>query len=528
MKRLDFDLICRHFSSFDHTVFINRSDSPIDGVRILKNSQAAFDTNLIYICPTLTCAENIPDHQEVNLICFITDVIPESLNNPRGKNILFLSASLEPFFVLEEINELIIHQNQMFLAHSRLLEALISNNGLQHIIDIASELMENPLILSDISYKMIAHTQDACLDDRFWKNMVEQGYQPINEITYLKNRGIMESLFTRRTPVFLTKEAAESKYAVLVTLIFINHKPVGTLAVYSGLRSINKYDKQLLTLIADVIASEMKRNEFYQTNDIYLEESLLNDLISENYSSEFEIINRASVFNWNPPSCHILLVDLSHFDKAIATVISLKDELIDLFPGSKSVIYQSDLVIIIEGDHQLFFASPACHIFESILKKNGLKAAFSRRYTNLTGTHVHYAQARRTLKIGSQLNLMTDYTLYEDIAIYDYMESCFKKQELKFLCHPILLNLLDYDKTYNTGFASTLYALVRCNGNMTAASKELAINYNTIKYRLKKIEEIIQTDLTQSDLMLQLDLSYRILVFLGEIALQADGSIKIN
>jgi len=272
----------------------------------------------------------------------------------------------------------------------------------------------------------------------------------------------------------------------------------------------------------------MKRNEFYQTNDIYLEESLLNDLISENYSSEFEIINRASVFNWNPPSCHILLVDLSHFDKAIATIISLKDELIDLFPGSKSVIYQSDLVIIIEGDHQLFFASPACHIFESILKKNGLKAAFSRRYTNLTGTHVHYAQARRTLKIGSQLNLMTDYTLYEDIAIYDYMERCFKKQELKFLCHPILLNLLDYDKTYNTGFASTLYAIVRYNGNMTAASKELAINYNTIKYRLKKIEEIIQTDLTQSDLMLQLDLSYRILIFLGEIALQADCSIKID
>jgi len=116
----------------------------LDGVRILKNSQAAFDTNLIYICPILTYAENIPDHQEVNLICFITDVIPESLNNPGGKNILFLSASLEPFFVLEEINELIIHQNQMFLAHSRLLEALISNKGLQHIIEIASELMENP------------------------------------------------------------------------------------------------------------------------------------------------------------------------------------------------------------------------------------------------------------------------------------------------------------------------------------------------------------------------------------------------
>jgi DNA-binding PucR family transcriptional regulator len=77
------------------------------------------------------------------------------------------------------------------------------------------------------------------------------------------------------------------------------------------------------------------------------------------------------------------------------------------------------------------------------------------------------------------------------------------------LVDPRVRALRDYDGTHDGGLADTLGAYLDCFGDIAAAAADLHVHPNTVRYRVRRIEKVLDISLGDPDVRLLLSLSLR-------------------
>ena len=70
------------------------------------------------------------------------------------------------------------------------LNALTSDRGLNYIINISSEVLQNPIILIDSCFKVLAHSDIKYITEPFWIRNINLGYcsyEFISEVNKIKS-----------------------------------------------------------------------------------------------------------------------------------------------------------------------------------------------------------------------------------------------------------------------------------------------------------------------------------------------------
>ncbi|MCC8067408.1 MAG: helix-turn-helix domain-containing protein [Clostridiales bacterium] len=88
----------------------------------------------------------------------------------------------------------------------------------------------------------------------------------------------------------------------------------------------------------------------------------------------------------------------------------------------------------------------------------------------------------------------------------DFLHSHFSNA----LIHPALHILKEYDGKNHTVLYETLKEYLDCERNYVRTAEKLFIHRNTLLYRLKRIQELTNTDLDDADVRLHIQLSYRL------------------
>lgn len=77
------------------------------------------------------------------------------------------------------------------------------------------------------------------------------------------------------------------------------------------------------------------------------------------------------------------------------------------------------------------------------------------------------------------------------------------------LVDPRVHALRDYDGTHDGGLVETLGAYLDCFGDVAAAAADLHVHPNTVRYRVRRIEKVLDVSLADPDVRLLLSLSLR-------------------
>jgi DNA-binding PucR family transcriptional regulator len=80
--------------------------------------------------------------------------------------------------------------------------------------------------------------------------------------------------------------------------------------------------------------------------------------------------------------------------------------------------------------------------------------------------------------------------------------------------HRSLKQLKDYDESHKGELFKTLKVLVESGNNLKNACENLHIHRNTLGYRIERIKELTQLDLSQPEILFELAYSFRIDDFL--------------
>lgn len=127
-----------------------------------------------------------------------------------------------------------------------------------------------------------------------------------------------------------------------------------------------------------------------------------------------------------------------------------------------------------------------------------------------------YQEARNAIRLARRLRGKGTVAFWEDVEIYSVLGQ--SGEALERFCQSVL-GPLDRPEVKNREvLLETLQVYLECQGNVLATAERLYIHRNTLRYRLKRIEEILGRDLESPDerLSLWLALKARVLVKAGQ------------
>lgn len=439
---------------------------------VFYTGETVLRADTLYLCRGVDLPARISPEEGSALICI---GLPEKTASDKVlTNILILDGRVDIFKLHNAVNEIYDQYEEWEEALSRIIQSAETDSIPEKLLQASEAIFGQNLLLLDPDQKVVAGTSPLArtVPSEKLAEMMQAKEVLSEDIT----RGGL--LLYRLLLLPDTQTAAKEEAALLPVLAQYYER---FLRMETG--GQNAGDPELSTLfIAAIDAGHLSKKTL---------------------DSELKKRNRLAQGRFY---LFCLLPDLQSDASAAGFFCG---ELLREMPKLLAFLYKDSVIVIAEEDY-LSKELIRQHLIH-FARENNYRMGQSNPFQSLYDIRTYYRQAKTALDIG--LAELPKEWFYPFSAItLDYF---FRKAEEEFapeeLLSPIFYRLMDYDAKNNTDYLDTLKAYLRNNQNAVQTAKELFIHRGTILYRIKRICEIGETDLSDPDELLHLYLSMRMM-----------------
>lgn len=256
------------------------------------------------------------------------------------------------------------------------------------------------------------------------------------------------------------------------------------------------------------------------------EDFVANIVFGKEYSEEILLLKGANLnYNLELPQKVFLIhfYDDIHFplDKLALTEFEINE--LTCFIKSLFQAYDMKVLVSSYGNNIIGLFSPNKGIdilndlFKDFISKStkaiphlSLIIGVGKTYNSSSNIQKSFKEASKCTSIAIKLNKHNDVIFYDKLGILSLFCDIDRNDILNEFSNQILGSLIKYDKDNNSELIKTLKIYLNNNCNIIKTAEELNSHRNTIKYRLNRIEEITNEDL--SDPFYRLNLQNAILI----------------
>ncbi|SCZ06239.1 PucR family transcriptional regulator [Alkaliphilus peptidifermentans] len=509
-----FQEVFKCFSLYNpKSILVTNEEIVLSDTKLITKDQLSFHENVLYVGKTSLLTRSTISNHPINLL-LIND-IDISLTDFCGVdgNIIELSSDVDLFTVFNEAKDLFIRDLQFANNSAALLDSLIQGKGLNYITELGSSIINNPIILIDFSYKVLSHAKYEAIIEPFWIKNIDRGYCSYEFISEVKKIESFKNAPRTTEPFYVTCYASDIKK--IVSNVMIDNKIVGYLIALECSQNFNDKTQELLRLLSNVISQELRKNKGFKNTKGLMYENLLLDLLDEKINKEEILLERIKSSGYQfSNNLYVLSIDLSRYASSHTHANFLRDSLESIFSNFKSVFYQDTIVILLDIKDKDEYDEAFLSKLKDFLRKHHLLAGLSSKFSKLLSLNKYYDEAIRALQFGIKLHQDDCFFSYEVFKFYHLLSSTTVETDLIQFCHPAVIKLKNYDKKNNTAYYETLSSYLYNNQNMQNTAKYLFIHRNTLNYRMRKIKELVNFDLSDSEVIFQIHLSYKIMDYL--------------
>lgn len=422
------------------------------------------------------------------------------------------------------------------LIHKKLMDVVLCGGGLKDICIMLSGLLENPLILKDYVFGKHMYLKGKIDNEKL--------HATINRILKARYEFENTSIDTKEPYIIIKdkiqKENTSNSIERYIFPIVAGKKIFGEIQVIGANRRINGLDVRAIQNTCSIIALELMK----QINVFEVESRHKNEFIEELMSRDEAVsggaIEKAGLFGLDERHKYIVLSlyieDIQkHFNEiAVNNNTWHKSKLIQaiedeahksgerILIGSKGanitilIGYSTSVEDTEIKDLSMSTADRLLTIvnkkFPQILSYLGL----SRSYNGLSNLYRGNEEARKAVSF-SKIFKNRSIIHYDDLGIFRLLCMEHQEQEIKKFCHETVMPLVEYDKNKDGELIKTLRTYFECSGNLKQVCKKMYIHYNTILYRMQKIQTITGMKLDDSNNRLNMEISLKIMSMIDDV-----------
>lgn len=470
-------------------IFKNLSDTTANYYGInLYDSNIKLQPNIIYLCS---------DDDLKNISCSYTDIgiigcgSKPKINKEKFKKIDFayfnIDIPIKKFYEKIQNEYIQLSNNETNL--SVVTKSLITGHGIKELINISSKIIDNPIILTTSSYKVLAMCNNGLnFDDPVWSDALLYGYCSSDSIKKFEEEGVTSKVHNNEDTYVLTTGLGKEIPRALKK-ISINNRVCAYIGVYEITRKFTKKDLKFIDLLCDIIAVELKlsNDEMNFTNIIY--ESIIIDLLKHNIKTQKVLNDRLKTSNWKLKDrfkC-VLLSSESKEDSLYNKDYIIKKLNQDLY--DEKIITYNNYILILFNYSGNNIDIRKYKILKEISEKFKMIVSISKEFNDLISLDKYYQSCVKLINIRNLLSIDKKVVSFEDLINYYLIENI-PEYNLELLISNHFMKLLKFDSHYNVEYIKTLSTYIECACNTKNAADNLFIHRNTMTHRLNKIEEI--------------------------------------
>lgn len=405
--------------------------------------------------------------------------------------------------------------------HEELMDSMLRSSGLESILEIIHDNIKNPVVLSlsfsgDV-YKKIGEKSSE-LEGNFDKD-VRSFYESGNIKNQLKqlieDEVIMDGRYIKRT----------------IMPIILRNQIYGHIFSWGTDTPLGGFDFSIIESASTTIALFLLQQLSIEEVEIRYSSEYFEDLISSDSNRKKKALERAKFFDLGSEDYYLVEIlsfeeednvkefedDLNYMQEFSNPIVNNVEKLIKNMKLNGIVSTKGHGIQILlnfeKKENSLSYLEEFNeNLLEIVAKKKRnvkTKIGIGRLYKKLSNVYKSFDDALRAVRIGKILH-DKEIVYYDELGIFKILSQEFLNDELEDFYETTLKKLVDYDKQKSTDLVKTLESYFLNNGNLTRISEELYTHYNTILYRIKRIEEITGVDLNNSVERLNLEIAIKI------------------
>lgn len=382
--------------------------------------------------------------------------------------------------------------------------------------------LANPVVLVNPSFEIVACGGDSNHPAPFLAHWIRNIY---NKDYHRKNRDkrsdeempVLRGTFTMQDGETADYYAASLNFGGLA---------YGTLLLFETRKKVNEMDLLRLRQTSLICLRELVSRKQYQEMEESYQSQFVYDLLYNNFDNAEVLIQRGAFWGWDLSRPHQLLVLDANTGNLPA---SKENHLVPVLSAVTSVLRMNcqagiacelmGKIIVIFPDAALEakdrknkivnIASKIQQYLHAKLPEVCLAIGVGRFYPATAEMCRSYQEAKQALELGRFINNGSFITFFEDLGAVRLLSNV--SWELLDDYYKEYLNaLVEYDDKNGTSLLETLQVYFQQNADLNQTAEKLFMHSNTLRYRLKKIEEVLDTDLQRFDNRLNLYLACKI------------------
>lgn len=476
----------------DAQILCRRPTAKIIGLKQLEECEAVFSPDYLYISKEPELAERSLPEQGNFLFCLPQDLPPES--TARQGNLMLVHDIADYVTLIEQVSSLLSEQSKLDNISRTLISIIHSGGDVHKLIQYVYSILNNPIMLVDISFNLIAHAGTAVLrNEDAWRYALDNQMFSSKYIGYIMNRSTFadeEHLILGDIRVELPDEVTSLKqYSARVSQ---NNIVLGYLKLLEANHPVSDFELQVFQLFSHYVPFVRSSTRGRIPDVVSLTEDFLHSLLEGKFTNRYEVLSRQELYNLK--FYKYLYVVCINFIGSQTT-----NDIISFTLQRIRSYFHNNLVIWINGCFLVLYDSNEANItqdkkwleqFSAVLEKLNCTANISTHFQELYQVRNYY---RQTLFCNEFRTLSREYEqqqilCYQDIFEYHMILSLGKEVNLWDLLHPAVKKLQVAPSSAD--LLNTLFVYTKNHCSIPNTAKTMYLHYNTLKNRINRIEAL--------------------------------------
>jgi len=397
-----------------------------------------------------------------------------------------------------------------FDLQEEMLLALARGQGLQDMIKILSRFFQCPAVLIDASGRVLAALE------------LPEGVEAGDFLAF-SAAGVPKAN-TVATGIITTDGGLALPYWFLP---LVQGELYGRLLLIKQ-QNPDQTTSALLMRVGLILIVELKKTRELQQMQLRYRDEFIHDLLYNNFDSAESLIQRGKTWGWDLARPHVLAVmepDASKMETCESVLqklaVLLDQSLALAWPAAVSAKRGAQIIILLPLEDQTMLSelkrlkAALASLWRGVKKEiytqggGSFSLGIGHVYNSAVNLYKSFQEAKSALELGRFFQPVDAVTYFDELGILSLLAKN-GEQDLKDFCARFLNPLEEHDQKNGTQLVETLKAYFACQGNHLATAKQLYIHTNTLRYRLKKIEDVLGMSFDRLDVQLNLFAAIRL------------------
>ncbi len=383
------------------------------------------------------------------------------------------------------------------------------NEGMEKLVSAMADLTGKSIIVHDKRLRVVQSIAQPDAAD-VWNQIEKFTGQMTNLPDKLRNRHQVADIESH----VLEQKLPIARMVRLIAPIITKAVGRGYLSIIGQEDAIDEVDRLVAEHGAEACALEMAKAKAISETEKRLRGTFLDRLLIGDVNQQ-EAIRQGERFNHNMAATHIVLVvawqgnntpSLRRLETLINGIVSSRRE--------EALVWQrDDHVVIFHATNDENPIDSSLELAEAIRQEarrqqpqHRVAIGLGQRALHINQWRDSYHDAQQAVDLACRLE--TDEPLYiGDLGIYQLILRLSDREALINFANQMLGPLLDYDERNRADLIKTLEAFFACHGNLSKTAEKLIVHRNTLLYRMNRISEIANMDLSRPETRLGVHLA---------------------